>query len=170
MANDCPDCEVKLVKGRCPSCGWQGRSGDDAPKIPSLCPADGGRLQADGWCETGQGYLAHMSCPFACPICRHPLGWSGECHACHGTTTAKREDWTFPGDRYELAGGHWQHVLTGERKACSMAENVIEARKVTAILAKSTLAKTVGEPEPRMRDALLEARKQARTLTEAAKA
>lgn len=86
------------------------------------CPVDGGPLEAIGWCERGQGYPAGMVCPFACPLCRQALTWDGRCFACYGCTTGRREDWTIPGDRYELAGGHWRKV-EGPQACLSADEN-----------------------------------------------
>ena len=151
MADECPDCEIKLEKGTCPQCGWRKallggmQSSAPAAKVPAHCPADGGRLQADGWCETGQGYFEHMSCPFPCPICRQPLSWNGGCDTCKGCTSGNREDWTFPGERYEFEGAHWRRVagLEAGRRACTVEENMAGARAVRDILARAavTLAK-----------------------------
>ncbi len=133
---ECPDCERGFIGDACPRCGWKApASGKPASKMPSVCPADGARLQADGWCPTGNGYLAHMSCPFVCPICRQPLSWDGGCEHCHGCTTGAREDWTFPGDRYELEAGHWRKILAGPRRACTQEENAAGARTLGVLLA-----------------------------------
>lgn len=140
MANlwTCANCHV-LNPSHATACEACGRDREAAAqpskgKTPAICPADGARLQADGWCPQGNGYLAHMACPFACPICRQLLSWDGGCEHCHGCTTGEREDWTFPGDRYELDAGHWQKILAGPRRACTREENAAGARTLAAIL------------------------------------
>ena len=62
--------------------------------------------------------------PYVCPLCRHPLTWEGGCESCHGTSTGRREEWTFPGDRYELEAGHFVKVA-GPRRAMTSAENTL---------------------------------------------
>lgn len=107
----------------------------EVPRIPARCPAgDGGILNEKGYCAIGRGYFSQMSCPFACPRCRQTLDWDGGCSHCHGCTTADRDDWTFPGDRYEFTDAHWRRVLTGPRKACDAAENTEAAGIVSRIL------------------------------------
>jgi hypothetical protein len=88
-------------------------------------------------------YPAQTPCPFACPICRAPLAWDGGCDACHGCTSGRREDWTFPGDRYELDDGYWRKV-SGPRQACTPAENAAGFAAVRAILAKGDEQKRSG--------------------------
>jgi len=56
-----------------------------------------------------------------CTLCRGPLDWDGGCNRCHGCTSGRREDWTFPGNKYELDKGHW-HRVCGPRKALTPAE------------------------------------------------
>ena len=74
-----------------------------------------------------------MNCPFVCPLCRNPRMWSGGCFYCHGTSTGRREDWAFPGDRYELDGGHFVKVC-GPRRACSVEENAAGFAALRVIL------------------------------------
>ena len=111
---------------------------EEASFEEGTCYHDAAMLTPEGFCPAGGGfpYLRYVSrasekghplkpavqanpCPFVCPLCRHPLEWDGRCEACHGCTTAKREDWTFPGDRYERHddtgqplgdGSHWIKV------------------------------------------------------------
>jgi len=90
-------------------------------------------LFASGLCSATGGYPATSSCPLACPICRGPLGWDGGCERCHGCTSGQREDWAFPGDRYELDKGHWQKV-DGPRKACTPEENAAGFARLRAVL------------------------------------
>ena len=110
----------------CEGCGLV-RSRSALPSVSEQvqarrCPVDGGALEASGWCERGRGYPAGMACPFACPLCRHALTWDGRCFACYGTPTGERGEWTIPGDRYELAAGHWRKV-EGPQPCLSQAEN-----------------------------------------------
>jgi len=69
----------------------------------------------------------------ACPHCRGPLDWDGGCNRCHGCTTGRKEDWTFPGDKYELQKGHWQRV-EGPRRACTPEENAAGFAKLYDVL------------------------------------
>lgn len=101
----------------------------------STCREDGAILEANGYCKRGRGFPATMQCPFVCPLCRHPLDWDGACMACHGCTTARREDWTFPGDRYELEDGHYRWVAGKARRACTPEEKAIGLAEVRRILA-----------------------------------
>jgi hypothetical protein len=87
-------------------------------------------------------------CPFACPMCRKPLEWSGACYACHGTITGQREDWSFPGDRYELERGHWVKVAAGPRPACSRVENRAGAGDLVRIFAAGAGVAPVEEEVP----------------------
>ena len=102
--------------------------------IPRACPEDGAILESNGRCKTGRGFPATLRCPFACPLCRQPLDWDGGCQACHGCRTARREDWTFPGDRYELEGGHYRWVAGKDRRACTPLENAAGLAEVRRIL------------------------------------
>jgi hypothetical protein len=76
-------------------------------------------------------------CPFACPICRGPLGWGGECLNCHGCRTGRRADWTFPGDTYELQGGHYRLVARGRTPVCSPEDNAAAMRTLRTILRRT---------------------------------
>jgi len=62
------------------------------------------------------------------------LDWDGGCIRCHGCTTGRREDWTFPGDKYEIQKGHWQRVADGPRLACTPEENRAGFAKLYEIL------------------------------------
>lgn len=137
---------------------------------PGRCPHDGAILDTSGVCHLGggYGYLAYREvllddnktdvrllarpCPFACPICREFLEWDGRCEKCHGCTSGSRDDWTFPGDRYDLfddegkplpdgtkAGGqHW--IKTGgPRKAVSASANAENLRLLQRVLANAPL-------------------------------
>ena len=129
------------------------------------CPIDRVPLLATGYCPKGQGIpywtedehgLLRRACPFACPLCRHPLDWSGGCTACHGCTTGRRKDWAFPGDRYDRytddglpIGDGWHWVKTdGPRMACTIGINVENAamlqRVCERIMAKVV---TLGDEE-----------------------
>lgn len=100
-------------------------------------------MAADGFCMAGNGYPLGTACPFVCPICRQPLDWSGGCVSCHGCTTGKREDWTFPGDGYYTHevdgkqigdGHHWVKGQDGPRPAATLAESQAAVRKIKAML------------------------------------
>lgn len=161
---ECPDCERQFTGAACPRCGWKVpiTAAPRAPASAATCPVDGARLQADGFCPVGSGYRVDMACPFVCPHCRRPLSWDGGCLSCFGTTTGKREDWTFPGHRYALlstcpncrtdfdgrqcptcahrapdSSGHWVRVagLAPGRPACTDAENAAGIAAVQAALA-----------------------------------
>lgn len=106
------------------------------------CPVDRAAINR-GFCMRGQGYPMTEVCPFSCPICRKPLQWSGACYECFGTTTGRREDWSFPGDHFELQEGHWVKVAEGARRACTQAENKAGARDLLRALAGSALAAKV---------------------------
>lgn len=112
------------VHAECEGCGAARPEASSGSGVQARrCPIDLAPLGAMGWCERGQGYPAGMACPFACPLCRHALTWDGRCFDCHGTLTGKREDWTIPGDRYELVGGHWRKVEGGPQACLSAEEN-----------------------------------------------
>ena len=105
-----------------------------SPSAPARrCPIDGTDLRADGLCAFGQGYPITMACPIACPFCRHALTWEGRCFSCHGCTSGQREDWTIPGDRYELVQGHWQLREKGPQRCSTVAENRAALRVVEAV-------------------------------------
>lgn len=106
---------------------------EKAAARPRQCSLDGGTLDDKGFCSVGQGYVATVPCPFACPHCRHLLTWDGRCFACFGTSTGKREDWTIPGDRYEIQKGHWQLVEKGPHPVCSYEQHVEALRVVGAV-------------------------------------
>lgn len=119
----------------------------DAEVAPQEAPprltCDCGALLVNGLCRTSGGYPATSACPFSCPICRQPLAWSGACERCHGCRTGDREDWAFPGQRYELEKGHWQRAETvTERAACTPEENLAGLAEVRAALARSSLSLT----------------------------
>src|SRR3990167_3530598 len=95
----------------CEGCGAERRrhssaAGGHGPAqaIRTVCDC-GAVLLGSGICSVTGGYPATSACPFACPICRGGLGWDGGCERCRGCTTGRREDWTFPGDCYELDKG-----------------------------------------------------------------
>lgn len=140
-------CECKAVnKSRdtiCSRCGLE-RAKKTAPAATKLlrCPADGAAIR-DGVCVRTGLFPMTEKCPFACPICRKPLEWSGACYQCHGTTSGKREDWEFPGDRYELEDAHWIMCEAGPRRACTPAENQAGARDLLRVLSGSTVAVTM---------------------------
>lgn len=105
-----------------------------------LCIAHGVELRHDGWCRLGQAYATNAACPFVCPICRGPLDWTGGCVKSHGCTTGNRNDWTFPGDRYERDDdnpGHYKLTdLKAGRPSCTPRENIAAMQIVQAVLAK----------------------------------
>ena len=145
---ECPNCEKLFGGPKCPLCGWQTVSlatttAALATFAPARrCPFDGAPLEGDHFCPRGDGYPIGTVCPFACPICRQPLEWSGGCFACHGCTTGTREDWTFPGDGYythemdgkQIGDGHHWVKGQGPRRACSRDENRDGARAIVKIL------------------------------------
>lgn len=127
LARECRQCGAERAEGH------RSHSGASAPL---RCPADGEALRTDGYCERGGGYAATAPVPFTCPICRHQLGWSGECMACHGTPTGRREDWRFPGHRYDFEDGHWRLTDSSrERNACAPEDCESASRAVKAMLA-----------------------------------
>lgn len=87
----------------------------------SRCPYDGAELDTREFCPEGMGYPNSVPCPFACPICRKPLEWSGACHTCHGRES-HGDPRCMPGDRYDLFddvgkpigdGQHWTKIERG---------------------------------------------------------
>lgn len=96
-----------------------------------FCSADQAETRPDGWCPRGNGYamtvrdgsgkLREVRCPFACPVCRGPLGWEGACRRCHGSATEQNPaTWTYPGDTYELTEGrHWRLTARGPQPVAS---------------------------------------------------
>lgn len=151
----CQECENVNTRKACAKC--------DAPRpawpvlVPSgplefplrglvrLCPFDGGTLDAQGYCPTGQGFPVTCRCPFVCQTCRRGLEWSGACFGCHGSRTpADRRTWTFPGDRYETHddtgrpigdGQHWVCQVRSPRPACPPEQNEAEAAMLARVLA-----------------------------------
>jgi hypothetical protein len=127
------------------------KGGDPAPLgITSstervLCITHGVELRHDGWCPLGQAYATNAPCPFVCPVCRGPLDWVGGCVKCHGCTTGNKEDWTFPGDRYERDDdnpGHYRLTdLKAGRPSCTPRENIAAMQIVQAVLAKKMTVK-----------------------------
>lgn len=117
---ECPNCERQFRGRTCHICQWSAE-GDHSTRPPrSVCDC-GARLLTSGTCAATGGYPATAACSIACPMCRGPLAWDGGCERCHGCLTGRREDWTFPGDRYELEAGHWRRT-EGPRRACSLEE------------------------------------------------
>lgn len=112
-------------------------------KAPLACRVDGGTVDDKGFCSVAQAYVSTATCPFACPYCRQPLTWSGNCFACFGCSTGKRADWTIPGDRYETSGGHYKLVEKGPRRLCTPAQNH-EALKVVMGVAAGELTEAAG--------------------------
>jgi len=137
-------CECKALNTSsaavCSVCGLDRtpRKAKAARGTVSICPADNA-LVKNGVCSRTGEFPMTERCPFACPICRKPLEWSGACHRCHGTTSGQREDWSFPGDRYELEGGHWVKTADGPRRACTRGENQAGAREVLRVLSGAAL-------------------------------
>jgi hypothetical protein len=108
-------------------------------KKPAVCETDGSVLE-NGFCHAGGGYAKHWPCPFVCSICRGPLTWNGGCHRCHGCRTGERDDWTYPGDRYELDAGHWRLVAKGPFPVASQEQNKAALRVVHDVWAKNITA------------------------------
>lgn len=157
----CPKCDAPLDDATlCERCGWhEAPLAVVPPSAAAWCPADGATLGPDGFCPRGRGYPLGRVCHFACPICRGMLDWSGGCEQCHGSYAGGRESWTFPGDRYDCYddngkpigdGRHWVKT-DGPRKACTPAENMMHAREIQRILAKSALAAQSDRPKRRLR-------------------
>lgn len=119
---------------RCEECGRAAAPrGKAEPEAPSRACDCGGMLDARGWCDRASGFTHLARCPYVCPLCRQPLTWEGGCGRCHGCTTGRREDWAFPGDRYEVTDGHYRKVC-GPRQACSPAENILGLADCVAAL------------------------------------
>jgi hypothetical protein len=57
---------------------------------------------------------------------------------CHGCTTGRREDWSYPGDRYELEKQHWVKV-GGPSRAIVVEGNLSAMRALRAMLGRPTL-------------------------------
>jgi hypothetical protein len=121
-----------------------------ASPITRRCPHDGAELEASGFCARGGGFPLGQPCRFACPICGGALDWSGGCDRCHGAASGHREDWSFPGDRYDCYddkgkpigdGVHWVKT-DGPRRACSPEEN-----RENAALLRRTLGKFGDMPD-----------------------
>lgn len=128
---------------------------EDKPGVPLTCAVEGAALTSVGYCEAGQGYALSVACPFACPYCRQALKWTGDCSnpSCHGCASGAREDWTIPGDRYELRRGHWVMVERGPRTVCTVEQNkaatqlcvMIVTGEIPKAMAKQGLASIFGE-------------------------
>jgi hypothetical protein len=138
----CPRCGTRVRGETCRRCGIDrpAEPGRPPPERvewtkPESCPNDGALLDDHRYCHRGRGYAAGTECPFSCPLCRGPLGWAGDCQQCHGTTTGRREDWTFPGQRYEFDGGHYKLVDPATmRPVCSPEDNAAAMRALRALL------------------------------------
>lgn len=152
MAWACPSCDAKNKPRavECEACGNERPLGA-TPKgqLPAGCWFDGGRLDAQGYCPTGQGFPIGLRCPFFCPICHQRLEWSGACHACHGSATASdQRTWTFPGARYETHevagtpigdGQHWIKMAESGRRGCAAEENRAGFAEIQRVLALLTV-------------------------------
>lgn len=141
----CSGCGVRNREqdDRCEECGIRAaprgqRAAEDEEVERRTC-ACGGSLDARGFCGRGNGFPMVVRCPFVCPRCRYPLHWDGGCESCRGTSTARREDWAFPGDRYELEAGHYVKVAGGPRSACSSVENLLGLADCVAALGDAPL-------------------------------
>lgn len=140
----CPKCESFYTGGRCDMCGWAPpRLSEPSSAPPVRCPIDGGPLGEHGLCERGGGYPVTTSCPFVCPLCRGHLDWTGGCQQCHGTTTGRRADWTFPGEGYYTHdvdgkpitdGMHYVRQQPANRPVASQATNAANAKELARIL------------------------------------
>lgn len=139
--------------------GKKQASGEEAGDLPLVCPVDAAALDYRGFCELGRGYPEGMRCPFVCPLCRKRLSWSGACLTCFGTSTGRREDWSIPGDRYELQGRHWVFIsgpgrVIGPEDHMALTQNIREMLegKITAqqgrLRAQVILAKYPDNPAP----------------------
>lgn len=115
-------------------CEWDACDCESALTPEGVCVASGGYPNRTGLLVWANEERKARVPRFACPICRGSLDWAGGCERCHGCTTGRREDWTFPGPRYELEKGHWQKVAEGGRKACTPAENAKHMAELWAIL------------------------------------
>jgi hypothetical protein len=106
---------------------WRRRRTEPAPppSPPSTtrttCPYDGAPLLASGICSETGGYPYGTRCPFACPLCRRPLAWDGQCRACRGQRHPSDPPMA-PGDQWEQYddegrplgdGHHWILVASG---------------------------------------------------------
>jgi hypothetical protein len=81
-----------------------------------------------------------------CPHCRQPLGWAGDCSACHGSAYEWRASWTFPGARYDFENGHWKLTdATLNRPVASQEDNASGMRVLAAMMRAK-----LGEPLPRL--------------------
>jgi hypothetical protein len=97
----------------------------------AVCPFDGARLRADGWCEQGDGFPMQYPCPFVCDVCRSALTWAGTCHHC---------DRYAPGDRYEYDDKHphWRLVEKGPFEILPPAQQAQMAADFAQTIARLT--------------------------------
>ena len=132
----------KAVDVVCEQCGTE-QPFSAAPASRSRCPFDGQALGPNRYCARGGGYPIGSPCPFACPLCGHPLEWSGACFSCHGAPSGSREDWQYPGDRWEFDemdgtprgdGKHWLRIVPGPRPVASVADSKLLMRGVLDVV------------------------------------
>ncbi len=101
---------------------------------PKGCNICGGWLDEKGFCATGGGYPVTMLCPFVCPFCRKLLKWDGACMFCFGSHTPEdRATWTFPGDEYQVEGGHWINQGSAN-EVCTPQQNIACMEVVRLVL------------------------------------
>ena len=156
MAWTCPSCDAKNKPRavECENCGSE-RPTQATPKgqLPVRCWYDGGRLDAQGVCDQGQGFPLGAPCPFVCPLCRHHLEWSGVCFGCPGSETpSDRAPWSFPGARYETHDEDGKPVGDGQHRVkmaeagggrCTPEENRAGFAEVRRQLAGVILVETI---------------------------
>ena len=108
-----------------------------APKALTHCPYHDPPCELEPrefglWCPQGQGYPLFIERHEACPVCRRNLEWDGGCRACHGAASGLRDDWCFPGQRYDRYddtgqprgdGQHWVKSFGAPGRACLTKED-----------------------------------------------
>jgi hypothetical protein len=91
----------------------------------STCPFDGAHLSPDGSCPRGEGWpITQRQCPDACPICRRPLTWHGDCHSCRpdGLKPGHLYDYA-PYDQHDPRSGHWRIVQQGPQRILTVDQD-----------------------------------------------
>lgn len=178
----CPECDAPNDPPRrtCSSCGAARRATTAARDAGAgslrRCPVDGAGLRADGYCEAGYGWpqswatrstggdgyqISSMS-PFACPVCRAQLAWSGACFRCFGQLQSD-DPRNYPGDRYDLIAGHMVMGARGPQRVVSWEEGKAAAAAIIPLLEQigrglepAEAAKITDQAHHRMASALVD--------------
>src|SRR5262245_44379752 len=97
----------------CADCGRERPPTPSRPAAPTICPLDHTRLHPNGSCPTGQGFpITQRTCPDACPSCRRPLRWDGDCDTCKPPDAKPGHAYTYEPYTPDVpTSGHW-HIST----------------------------------------------------------